>query len=93
MSNSVLHELFFQGPELLSKYVGESERAVREVSSLNLPYSALQKYSHPFIMFQPKTSIYFLGILCSIQFKSGFDIYVAQFHNKCHLKELCKKKK
>lgn len=29
-------KLFFQGPELLSKYVGESERAVREVCAFNI---------------------------------------------------------
>ena len=28
--------LFMQGPELMNKYVGESERAVREVRRLSL---------------------------------------------------------
>lgn len=34
---SCISDLFFQGPELLSKYVGESERAVREVRSHSTP--------------------------------------------------------
>lgn len=34
---------FLQGPELLSKYVGESERAVREVRTFDLAYFMIIK--------------------------------------------------